>query len=416
MSFITLLLYIFCTFIRPQDWVPGIMGLRLVNMLALATLGFLIFERLGKRKFALVKVPQNKLLLGFFISILMSHISHTYFAGLTAAMTDFFVIFILYFLVLNAVNSEGKFKMLIWFVCALIIVLVFQGIYQVKTGYGWAGQSLTYQNDVVRINWIGIFNDPNDLALTFIVAVGFMCAFAFGQTNFFQKLIAFPALGLLLYGILLANSRGGFLALMATIFFYFVKRTGKIFIGGVLGGMGAVAVLALGPSRMGLLTTTEASANARVNLWYEGIQLIKRSPIFGVGYDMFMDALPQTAHNSYILAAAELGMVGLFFWVALFYSSFKGLSIIQNKDKKLKTYALGLQSSLVGFCAAAFFLSRTYIIIPYLLVAFSGSLMHIASLKNDTLDFSFTRKDAQISALLSVGVLALALTAVKIGL
>ncbi len=82
---------------------------------------------------------------------------------------------------------------------------------------------------------------------------------------------------------------------------------------------------------------------------------MKSRPIFGVGYDMFMDALPQTAHNSYVLAAAELGIVGLFCWIGLLYCSFKGLSVIQLREPRYYNYALGLQSSMVGFCAAAFF-------------------------------------------------------------
>ena len=151
--------------------------------------------------------------------------------------------------------------------------------------------------------------------------------------------------------------------------------------------------------------------------------MLKSNPLFGVGFEMFTDQRVQTAHNSYILAAAELGFFGLFFWVGLIWSSFKGLLIIQkgpwasgSLGDSLTVYALGLQSALVGFCAAAFFLSRTYVILPYLLFALSGSLMYVARQHNKDLNFSFTKKDFRITALLSIGVLLLAYGVIKTGL
>jgi len=220
----------------------------------------------------------------------------------------------------------------------------------------------------------------------------------------------------LVYGIYLTNSRGGLLALMTTIFFYFVRKTRKFFIGGIIGGLAAFALLAFGPSRTAIISIDETSAFGRVELWYQGIMMLKSNPLFGVGYGMFTDRLPQTAHNSFVLAAAELGLVGLFFWMALIYSSFKGLSIIQEHNKEFRNYALGLQSSLVGFCAAAFFLSRTYVIIPYILFALSGALMRVVGEKQKDLNFRFTKRDFMMTSKLSIGIILASYAIIKIGL
>jgi len=330
-----------------------------------------------------------------------------------------FILF--FFLLLNGINTSRKFKIAVWLIVLLIVILVPQGIYQLEHGYGWAGQRLTTQGGKItpliqRINWIGIFNDPNDLALTFVIAVGIVLAFSFGKAGFIQRLMSLPVLSFLLYGIYLTNSRGGLVALMATVYFFFIKRTNRLFWGSIIGGTLAFALFAIGPSRSALFNIQEASAFNRVELWYEGILMLKSNPLFGVGFEMFTDQLAQTAHNSYILAAAELGFFGLFFWMGLIYSSFKGLSLVQAHDPRLKTYALGLQSGLVGFCAAAFFLSRTYVILPYLLFALSGSLMYVAKQYNEDLNFNFTKKDFRTTALLSIGVLLLAYGVIKTGL
>jgi len=234
MSFLLLLLYLVCTIIRPQDWVPGFYGLSLVNGLALGTIFFLLVERLGTKKIQFVNAPQNQLMVAFYVCILMSHIVHTYFGGLISATLAFVPNFIIYFLLLNGINTERKFKISIWFIVLLTFLLVPQGIYQVQHGYGWAGQNITAHEGSVRINWIGIFNDPNDLALLFVISVGIVLAFAFGRRDMFLKVVSLILLGFFLYGIFLTNSRSGLLALMATVYFFFVRRTKRFFLGWII--------------------------------------------------------------------------------------------------------------------------------------------------------------------------------------
>jgi hypothetical protein len=60
MSFISLLLYIAAIYIRPQEWVPAFSGLPLIDILAIATAFFLIWEISQNRKLFIV-TPQNML-------------------------------------------------------------------------------------------------------------------------------------------------------------------------------------------------------------------------------------------------------------------------------------------------------------------------------------------------------------------
>lgn len=395
MSFLLITLYIFCTIIRPQDWVLFLLEKPLINWLAIAIVIVLVIQRTGARSTFLMKVPHNIFMLGLFFCVLMSHVSHTYFRGLINSFNDFIVPFLLFFIVLNSLDRKWKLWAVLWEIIILASVLVWQGIVQLKAGVGWAGQipTIDLERDEVRINWIGIFNDPNDLALLFVMAVGFLLPLVFRKSNFFIKLLSMALIAWLGYGVYLTNSRGGYLALMATVFFFFVRLTNKMFWGSILGGIGAVAVFLLGPSRLGLISSGESSAYGRLELWYWGLQKMLHNPFFGVGYNMFMEDQSLTAHNSYVLAAAELGFIGLFMWVGLIYISHKGLSIVYQKSDSLKTIAMGIQSSLVGFCVAAFFLSRTYVILPYLLFALSGAVMHHAKQTMPDLDLNFYRKD-----------------------
>jgi len=310
-------------------------------------------------------------------------------------------------------NSKKKLKLSMWLIIGLHVLLVFQGIYQVKNGFGWAGQPFLGDFQDFRITWIGIFNDPNDLALSFVVAVGFLIPFVFIRKNLFLRLINFALIVLLSYGIFLTNSRGGMLALLATAFSFFIIKTRKIIIGSILGGTLASIILFLGPSRMTTIDSAEESAANRLDLWYEGLQLFRYNPVFGVGHNMFGDFLPLTAHNTYVLILAELGFVGLFFWMAFIYLSFINLNKISKLKLNCMNYSMGIQSALVGYCTASFFLSRAYIIIPYMLFAFSGAYI---SLNSKDIQFEgFSSRNLFIILLLTVGIIMVTYLTIKIG-
>jgi O-antigen ligase len=122
----------------------------------------------------------------------------------------------------------------------------------------------------------------------------------------------------------------------------------------------------------------------------------------------------RTAHNSFLLAAVETGLIGLFFWIGLVYFAFKGLSLVQKNDISLKPYALGLQAGLIGFLVAAFFLSRTYITLPYIIFALSAALFNITKEKLVVLENRFTFQDIRNIGLVSMGVLVLTYGIMKV--
>ena len=409
MSFFLLLLYLVVLYLRPAEWIPMFYGWQLVDLTLIGAALVLAF-RMASTKSGLVKVPHNQMVLGLLGAVALSHVAHTYLGGLKASVTGFAPVLVMYFLVVNTVRSERQFKRALWVILLLTACLAWQGIAQKSNGYGWAGQPLVEG----RITWISIFNDPNDLALVFILMVPVVLAILLKPGFLGLKVFPLGLLGLLVYGIFLTNSRGGALGLMAAVVFFFIKRSRYVIPGGIIGGLLAGLFLVFGPSRLGLLAAgPDESAYGRLDSWYYGFQLIKSNPLFGVGQNMFTNDYPLTAHNSFVLAAAELGLFGLFFWIGLFYVSFKGLSSIQKHHARLAPYAYGLQASLMGFAATAFFLSRTYNELLYLMCALAAALYHIASQEADLVAFQFTARDARRVFLLSLGSLVLVQIAMK---
>lgn len=260
-------------------------------------------------------------------------------------------------------------------VCAMLLAV--HGIKQSATGLGWTGMPLV---DDGRIQYVGIFSDPNDLGMLFVICMP-MAIYLGSRGGLLgaRRLAWMAGAGLLLYGIYLTNSRGALLALVAMSGAYLWQRRGPA-IALVLGAV-CLTLLKLLPSRLDQLDVQERSASGRVEAWYEGMQMFIAHPVLGVGTDRFTDFNELTAHNSLILVLAENGIIGFLLWFAFMgYCFWMMLRILRHEPQltddddviewqRDRAIAMTLLVSLVGFAATAFFLSRSYVMLPYLLSA-----------------------------------------------
>jgi O-antigen ligase len=103
-----------------------------------------------------------------------------------------------------------------------------------------------------------------------------------------------------------------------------------------------------------------------------------------VGYGFFTDNHVRTAHNSYILCFAELGLVGYFLWLSLLlvtilelYSLTK-LPYEEEVDGELRIMGEALMLGMLTYLAASWFLSRTYAMTLYIVIGLAVALAEIA--------------------------------------
>jgi hypothetical protein len=77
----------------------------------------------------------------------------------------------------------------------------------------------------------------------------------------------------------------------------------------------------------------------RISLWGEALDVFRTHPIVGVGMNRFGEYSDNglTAHNSYVLCLAEIGIIGYFCWMGTIVSSWTGLTMILATGKKEKT-------------------------------------------------------------------------------
>jgi len=80
----------------------------------------------------------------------------------------------------------------------------------------------------------------------------------------------------------------------------------------------------------------------RLEAWANGLEMFKSAPIFGIGFNGFADVYEITAHNSFVLCLAELGVLGSTLWMALLVTTTMGLNRIIGVRKKRPGRFLGL--------------------------------------------------------------------------
>lgn len=373
--FLGLVNYIFFFYTRLQEFLPGFHGLPIILIIGGATFALVITHMATLRsQLALKNMPQHFLVVWFFLAIVVSNLSHGNLMAANLAAQSYASFLLLYFLIVSLLETERKTLFFLYHLLAMSLFLAGTGIYQYFTGRGLAGQDLIAQ----RIAWVGVFNDPNDLALALLMIMPFPIMLMLKSKHAYAKPIYLACAVALAMCVVFTESRGGILALGALIPFIVARQYG-IRYAIIMGAVMAVGILVLGPSRMSDISTQEASAHERIESWTRGIDLFQSNPLFGVGAQQFSLYHFITAHNSLILAASELGLFGYFPWVFLFYISFKNLHFVQKEATERGWARLALMSEsvllgLVAWLSAGVFLSRTYSSLLFILFGLAAAV------------------------------------------
>jgi len=399
LAFVLLCLYTTAVLIRPHEMFLATREWIMIKVFAiLCCITILIAHR------PLKLYPQHWMLLALVPIIIISGFANgSGMFGIEGAKKLFVSSIIPLFLYTSCITSIKR-QHILMFVCLIAaLLMVHNGHTQqiADMGKGWAlfTHSVGYINLGERIiTYLGFFNDPNDLGMFLVMCAPFTVYF-YKKGAFFIKIIMLLVLSILVYGVYLTGSRGTMLGLGSLVGIYFlITHAGpKLFIASIV--IAPIAATALASLQSGI----DDSANGRLYAWYDGIQMAISHPAFGIGKGRFIDEHGIAAHNSYVLALAELGVIGYTFWGgALIFTVLSGYLFIKRKNKyieestltdtcnitkktktkecKLKVLAdekkLAIQNeyslnqtlffSIIGFMITGFFLSRTYTLLLFI--------------------------------------------------
>jgi putative inorganic carbon (hco3(-)) transporter len=275
-----------------------------------------------------------------------------------------------------SIRTEKNIRHLFILFCTVAVMFSIHGIQQIETGVGFSGVTLLEYQGFARIRYLGVFKDPNDIGLYFLVTLPMFYYLFSNSKNLFFKLIIISSCLLVFVGIYYTNSRGTIVGLAGMLALIITLR--RNFLAAGLGALTVILGAALGPSRVAEINVGEESAWERVEAWYEGLQALKENPLFGIGLNGFTDRFTLVAHNSFVQVFAELGLVGYSIWLAIIYVCFRFTfrpKIIRDGDAHLDI-AGTLCLSLTGFLFAGFFITRSFESLLFIMIGMCCAVYH----------------------------------------
>jgi O-antigen ligase len=283
---------------------------------------------------------------------------------------------------INVVRTEKRLKRL-W-----ILVLIATCILSINAVDDYRLGLLELGGQRIKGAIGGLFDNPNDLALHLVTMFPLALALSLTARNRVMKIVYFATVFLIIGGIVVTFSRGGFLALLATgaVLLWKLVRSSRWLIPPVAAVL-IVLFLAFSPGeyRTRLSTTGDESSSARLDDLKRSLFVAVRNPIFGVGmenYILFSNSNKST-HNAYTQVASEMGVAAAVLYILFILAPFKALRRIERnayevRDRRRFHYAsIALQASLVGYMVASFFASVAYLWYIYYLVAYAVCLRRI---------------------------------------
>jgi len=215
--------------------------------------------------------------------------------------------------------------------------------------------------------------DPNHLARDIVVSLLLLLYHA-PRSRSWGRLTALATGGCLLLGLVLTQSRSGWVAATVCLPIILIGHK-KVMPVAVIGVMAFLAMVLFSMQVLSAhlgVTTTELEERgesmfqmtriraSRLDIWRAGIILGSHHPIFGVGAGGFVEQIPEGieamrteylakrsvgAHNSFVCAFAELGLVGLILLTGILWHC--GRFIAQQPPSLEKVVAWALFASAI---------------------------------------------------------------------
>lgn len=375
-----------------MDFVEGLKGLPILDFLTAACIFFAFLEgSFSSKKFK--STPLNYFVFFFYFAMVFSNLTNfsTYWTRQT--FLEFSGVAVVYLLIIFTVDSMRKLRILIWAMILCTILLALQGIL-LKLGYPpFLGGEVFVRQDVIQVKGVGIFADPNDLAMALVCFVPFLMPAFHKRFMLRNNFLGLPLLVVQVAGVLVTLSRGGILGLAMVGWYYFKRRVGTVL---TVALMIVLFYALMAVPRMGSIDPHRGSGRSRLVLWGEALYTFTRHPVFGAGVGLFTALHHWTAHNSYLLVLSETGLFGTFFWLGLFYCVFREIYYMRRIPRAppyTERMCNAFTGSLIGWLVCGFFLSQSYKHLSFILMALVVAGMNILAKDGYEVERQWTDKN-----------------------
>ena len=240
---------------------------------------------------------------------------------------------VLYYLVVNNVQSMEQLKRLVITVLVSSGLVVAYGFYQYIHGvdisaFEWVDGE---QFPDLKMRVFSTLHNPNLLASFLVVMMAIAGGLGLHTNRFRDKAVYFGLVLALGTCLVLTYSRGAWLSVLAVISLYGFLYNKRLLWLLILLPIGIMAGHEVVMERlMSIANPTDTSATLRIALWESTLAMIAHNPFLGIGWGAYSMVYPEYdffvldagtkifhAHNMYLHIAAEIGIPGLLAFLGL---------------------------------------------------------------------------------------------------
>ncbi|HEX8422253.1 MAG TPA: O-antigen ligase family protein [Pyrinomonadaceae bacterium] len=388
LSYAGLFLFTVVLYFRPYELFPALAGLNsIAYWLAILTLAIFVPTQIALEGNFTARPREVNLVLLLCVAALLSiPLAINPGEAWTAFNYPFIRAVAMFIVIVNVVRTPLRLKGLMFLALAVGIVLSVGAINDYRLG------RLTFEGERVAGVVGGMFGNPNDLALHLVTMIPLAVGLLLSTRSLFAKPFYAVCACLMLGGVMVSFSRGGFLGLLGAcaVLAWKLGRRKRLLMIVVLGAF-FVVLLALAPgeytSRLGTIGSVggDASSSSRRDLLVRSVIVALRNPLFGVGIGNFhtVSIHELASHNAYTQVAAEMGLAAMVIYIMFLVLPLKRLRDIERatfdtrKGSRVYYLSVALQASLVGFMVSSFFSSAAYQFYLYYLVGYAVALRRI---------------------------------------
>jgi O-antigen ligase len=396
-AFWWLCIYFFFEYVRPQNIYTVIDILPWTQLSLLATL---VTVR-SDRTVVWVRSPANAPIILFYLLVLLSSL-FAFRPSVSWSTIDIAVNWIVaYFLIITIVNSERRFFI---FLLLFLLVNFKMSLFGFRTfvmrGFSFARWGVSGSP--------GWFQNGGDFALQMDIFTPLAIVFVYTLRQYWgrmKRLLLYLLPLSALVTIVASSSRGGQLGLAGAAAWYLLKsRIGlKAIIWIIIAGWLLYQVAPPEMLEKFEVSGEDRTSQARLAFWGFGREVIKDFPVLGVGYDNWLDycwfVKPGgfevytpgfepfvhclDPHNTYIEAAAEIGIPGFLLYVFMILLVFVINARTRVNAKKtgnnfILYTAHALDGGLVGYLISSTFLTVLFYPMFWFQLAFAVALHEVA--------------------------------------
>jgi O-antigen ligase len=292
-----------------------------------------------------------------------------------------YAVVLLMLVVATTMRTAGMLRLMLW-------AFVIGAALAVAEGLVGGGLTATTANELgagAETRLGGAQGDPNFLAAGIVPAMVLSLTLMVTSKSGLVRLSLGGLLGLLGFGLLASESRGGLIAVATAIlaaFIFFRQRRAAL-------GAFTLALIAfagvwasISPAAWERVTSFGGGGSGRDELWAIALRITGDNPVFGVGLsnypvvsadyvrqpgaltrvDLILDEA-QVVHNVYLELAAEVGIVGLglFLLVAILslYAAWRAATGFERRhDDEMATVSRGVLVAGIGLLTSSVFISN----------------------------------------------------------